>query len=156
MFFKISDKQKIEFTVPGRPPRKFRGGSIWSSDTEAPLVKKLREHALQARNKAQVNQWFTSPVRLDLTIYAKNTYDSQAAHNYVGDIDGFVAGVCEALQPANEQAPPHMIFDNKDVDPKIPILFLDDSLVVEVHAKKIKAEDPSYTILVQKLKTNIS
>ena len=151
IFDKIFGKSPIVFIVTGRPPRKFRGGSVWSSDSEAPLVKKLRQHALQARNQSRINQWFTTPVRLDLIIYSKNTYDSKAAHNYVGDIDGFVAGVCESLQPANEQAPHHEIFDNKDVDPKLPILFSDDSLVVEVHARKIKSEEPSYKITIQNI-----
>jgi len=77
----------------GRPPRKFRGGSVWSSDDEAPLVKKLREHALQARNQIRKNQPFACPVKIDLIIYAKNTHNAMDAHNYVGDIDGFVAGV---------------------------------------------------------------
>jgi hypothetical protein len=152
MFDKIFGKPKIAFKVDGRPPRKFRGGSVWSSDSEAPLVKKLRENALHARNQSQMNQCFTCPVRLDLTIYAKNTFNSKDAHNYVGDIDGFVAGVCEALQPANEQAPPHVIFDNKDIDPKIPILFFDDSQVVEVYAKKIKSNEQSYVVIVQNIK----
>jgi hypothetical protein len=140
---------KVEFTVDGRPPRKFRGGSVWSSDDEAPLVKKLREHALQARNDVLMYQAFDCPVRLDITIYAKNTLYYRDSHNYVGDIDGFVSGVLEALESLNEQVIPHKIFEDSKMNPKTAMLFENDAQVVEVHAKKIQSEDPSYIISVQ-------
>jgi len=142
----------ISFSVEGRPPRKYRNKSVWSTNEEAPIVKKLREHAIKARNDAGINDYFHGPVKLELTVFSQNISNISASHEYVGDLDAFIAGICESLQPANEQAPIHSVFKNTTtIYPNLPILFEDDSQVVKINAKKSKNEKTFYELSITEL-----
>ena len=144
---------RIEFSVENRPPRKYRNNSLWSSDSEAPLVKKLRECAINARKNTGLNEHFSCPVKIELIVYSSNIASINDSYNYVGDLDAFVSGICESLQPADKQAHIHEIFVvNEDSYPTKPILFLDDSQVIEINARKVKSENTSYTLSIEDIK----
>ena len=101
-----TSKRKITFSVDGRPPRKFRNKSLWGSKQEAPLVKKLREHALKERNNKKLGECFYGKIEMNLKIFSnkKLILDETAAHDHIGDLDAFIAGIFESLQPAHKQA----------------------------------------------------
>ncbi len=146
-----SKKVKISFEVKGRPPRKLRDRSLWSSDEEAPLVKKLREKALEARNK-KIDDCFHGKIKLNLSIYTNKILDKSGIHDYVGDLDSFVSGVCESLHPANIEALNylHSVFKNNvKIYPDKPILFDDDSQVIDINAKKSSSKESYYVISIE-------
>jgi len=120
------------------------------------LVKILREQALAARKKAKLDDYFRHQVELNLKIYTDKILDKTGSHEYVGDLDAFVAGICESLQPANTQALKflHHVFRNtKENYPDQPIFFLDDSQVVKFNAEKLSSKKPSYTLSIREVKT---
>lgn len=140
--------ERIEFTVDDRPPKKDGAQSLWSSN-QAKLVLKLRKKALEAQKEAGITNHFDCPVRLELTIFAPNI-TKLGDHTYVGDLDSYIAGVCESLKPSDKQVIPHEIFQGEDdVDPRKPLIIKDDSQVVSVKATKIQSNTLYYTVMVE-------
>lgn len=145
MKLKIFGKKGIKFSVEGRPPRK----SSWGTD-EAVLIAELRLKALESLRKAGLS-CFSGPVKLELVMYAPNIMNIENKQTYVGDLDTFVAGICESLQPApiNPDLIIDPIFDcRNDIGPKIPLIINDDSQVVSIIARKIESEKPHYTVII--------
>jgi len=144
---------RISFTVDGKPPRK----SSWGEDND--LILKLRQEALKARNREELSECFHGPVKLTLTIFAPNVINlkyKQIGDDdpklYVGDLDSFVAGVCESLQPAptNFDRKISKIFDgHEDVSPDVAILVDNDCQVVKINARKIPNEKIYYVVKVE-------
>jgi len=144
--------KKIFFEVEGRPPRKSGAKSCWASD-EANYVLALRLKANEAKNKAKLDL-LTTPVRIELSIFSPNTTDRSNSQTYIGDLDTFVAGVCESLQPADSKVIPNIIFQGKDeVHPHKPLILKDDSQVVEVLAKKTFDTKEHYTISIEPIES---
>jgi len=140
---------KIQFDVDGRPPRKSGAKSCWASD-EAHYVLELRLKALEAKKQVNLQDTITSTVKIELIIFSPNITDRSNSQTYVGDLDTFVAGVCESLQPADSKVIPNVIFQGKDeVHPHLPLIFKDDAQVVEVLAKKISNEIEHYSIVIE-------
>jgi len=146
-------KCRIKFSVDNRPPRK----SGWSDDAQ--LVVKFREAALNARTKAGFDKYFDCPVKLNLIMFAPNILDmnyKQSGDNdpnrYVGDLDSFVAGVCEYLQPAptNEDMKMDPIFDiRNDIGRYVALIIKNDSQIVSITAKKVKGNNLRYSIEIE-------
>ena len=127
---------RIEFTVKGRPPKKHGEKSMWARDDEAPLIALLREKALEAMLKAGLNDRFRSLVALELTVF---TPRSQLES--VGDLDSFIAGICDGLQAADSKVLPylHEIFQEpgrEGIDPRHALLIDNDAKVVSIIARK--------------------
>lgn len=145
--------QRIKFNVEGKPPRK----SGWSDDAQ--LVLKFREAALNARTKARIEKCFDCPVKLKLTMFAPNLIDMDYKQDgdddpkrYVGDLDAFVAGVCEYLQPApkNEDLKIDQIFDiRNDIGRNVALIIKNDSQIVSITAKKVKDEVLHYAVEIE-------
>lgn len=136
------------FTVGGRPPRKYASESGWGKN-EAKFILKLREAALDARKKAGLTECFSCPVRLDLTVYAPNITQT-IAPDHIGDLDALIGGVCESLQAAHPNAPINTIFKGKDeINPAIPLIVSNDSLIAIINAKKIKDDNVHYTVMIE-------
>lgn len=148
IFDKFKKNQSIEFTVEGRPPRKGQG-SCWS--TEGERVLKLREKALESRKKKKLD-YFSGPVRVELTVFDPNPTKRKDRSDYHGDLDTLVAGVLDSLQPAptNEgfEMDP-LLKSRNDIDPTKPLIIEDDSQVVSIKAKKIEAEKSSYKVIIR-------
>lgn len=143
-------KQKsIKFKVDGRPPRKGTK-SCWSSEGERVL--KLREKALEFRTNAGLDDCFDGPVKVELTVYDPNITKRKNTHDYHGDLDTFVAGVLDSLQPAptNPGFKMNPILKRRsDLDPSKPLIIEDDSQVVTIVAKKIKDDERRYIIVIR-------
>lgn len=141
-------RRSIKFEVIGRPPRKSTK-SCWSSEGE--YVLKLREKALEARNKSRLD-YFDGPVKLELTVYDSNITNRKNTHDYHGDLDTLVAGVLDSLQPAPEnpgfEIDP-ILKNRSDLDPAKPLIIKDDSQIVSIMAKKIQADDIHYSVMVE-------
>jgi hypothetical protein len=136
---------RIEFSISGRPPKKHGEKSMFSRSDEVEYVAKIREEALKARSKFGIDNCFSSWVRLELLVFARDVEN-------IGDLDTFVSGVCDALQAADLKVLPHLhpIFErNKSIDPRIPILLEDDKKVVSIVAQKMQATKDYYTVIIE-------
>lgn len=146
----MSNKKCIKFTVEGKPPKKSTAESCWTSK-EVNHVFELRKKALESRKKAGLNDCFTCPVRIILTVYAPNILHRKDRSDYVGDLDSIVGGVCESLRPADEQVGHVPIFDGHDeIAPKIPLILEDDDQVKEIIADKVENKT-HYTVIIEPL-----
>ncbi len=145
IFDRFFDKVKITFEVDGKPPQK----SGWAGN-DAPLIIKLRKTALAARNKLGID-CISVPVKLKLTVYAPNIDDKddtqfrttkKESDKYVGDLDSLIAGICDYLSrvptdPGENNFQPSLLFnDHPEIDPTIPLIIKDDSLIKNVMADK--------------------
>jgi len=113
---------------------------MWHNAMEAERVKALRKAALAERKRLGY-PILTGNLALELTIW----WSSEEALKNLGDLDNCVTGVFDALQPAHPNTlRGHLAknFDNwpKSVHPTRAILFMDDSQVVEVVARKAGAK----------------
>ena len=141
---------RVELVVDGRPPRKDGANSMWgqSQTSDAALVAKLREKALEARARMGMEYPFSAWVGLDLTV----SLPTGSSLTGVGDLDTFIAGVCDALQAA-----PHYVLKNQSwhslfnesgreaIHPRYPILIETDAKVVAIAARKGEALLQEYT-----------
>ena len=126
--------------------------SCWSKiGKEWELIYKLREKAFEAKKFAGIVNSFNTNTKITITIFAPYlTKKDQHAH--VGDLDTFVAGIFEAIQPApnNETLDiDEKLKDNPDFGSKIPILVEDDSYITEIVARKIKNEKMFYEVEIE-------
>ena len=146
MLFKKKSKV-IKFTVDGRPPRKGTK-SCWADEGE--YVLKLRKKALEAKTKEGID-YFSGPVKLELTVFDQNIGTREDRSDYHGDLDTLVAGVLDSLQPAptNPGFEMDSILDNNEIDPTKPLLIEDDSQIVTIVAKKIEKKENKYTVIIR-------
>lgn len=130
---------RIEFEVDGRPPRKHGEKSMWARADEAPLVAKLRTRALEARAKGGLSVC-PHVESLELEVYAP-----RSKLEGVGDLDSFIAGVCDGLQAADRSVIPHLhpVFaepDNETIHPRHSLLIENDSKITLILARKVPAQ----------------
>ena len=125
--------RKFRFQVEGElPPKKGGALSMWGTATEAPRLIALREAAL---GKLGSGRPFSQNIRLTLRVHVGRP---KASVN-PGDLDSFVAGVCDGLMAADRRAKIHSLFSqprNADVHPHKTIAIWDDQHVVEINATK--------------------
>ena len=155
MIFDIfSDKVKIKFEVDGKPPQKSRWGD------ENDLVANFRNAASKAKIDKGLDRSLLGPVKLNLTIHAKNIIDRQRQETfpndpdaYVGDLDNLVTGVCEYLQacPTNPGTKLSSFLTSSETDPKKEILIHDDAQFVEIFSRKIKSQKNYYHVEIVEL-----
>jgi len=145
----LKKSRRIQFSVKGKPPKKTTEGSCWTSK-EVSHVFKLRKSAFEKRKKINMTDCFHVPVKLELTVYDSNITQRKDSHDYVGDLDSIVAGVCESLQPADNQVISVPEFDGcGEFGPKVPLILDDDAQVVEIIAKKIQDKNTHYSVIIQ-------
>jgi len=147
-------KIKISFDVDDKPPRK----SQWGKD--ANLIIKLRESALKARNDEGISKYFSGHVKLSLIIYSQNVANPKYIQSgdddpekFVGDLDSFVAGVCDYLHKGpkkgeNKFEPSPLFEDKPEIGPNVPLIIYDDSQIVEINAKKEEGDHTHYHVEV--------
>ncbi len=131
---------RVEFKVMGRPPRKHGEKSMWARCDEAPFVASLRTEALEARLKSGYNRPFDSLVALELRVFVpKSKLES------IGDLDSFITGVCDSLQPADPKVSPYLDETlqglREEARPNYALLITNDAKVVSINAKKVAKEE---------------
>ena len=150
-FFKKS--RKIEFSVDGKPPKKTKP-SLWSKNSpQTQQVVDLRKAALKAYNKEELDDYFHGPVKLTLTVYDPNPLERKNRHDYLGDLDGLVAGVFESLQPSppenNKLEIDPKLKENKEISHDVALIVADDAQISTAVATKRKNKKPFYTVVVE-------
>lgn len=144
----------IRVEMDGRPPKKGSSGSIWSGK-ELPLTMNLRMEIYKKQKESGNILPFEGSVSVILVVAAPLILDVKE-YGYVGDLDSFIAGVCDAIQPA----PPDIIKSNKEfMGPKEigldkPLLIKNDSRVAEIIAKKTESKSHGYTLIVRPYSTS--
>jgi hypothetical protein len=139
----------VTFKVDGKSPKKDGSQSMWGKNSEALNIVNLREAAYKASQ--ETNQpLFTEHTRIELTMHI-----NQNEIETIGDLDNFITGVCDALQPADPRANLHKTIQESPISPLEPILYHTDAKVMKIHAKKIPTKDTNhYTITVTQLNLN--
>ena len=141
--------RSINFRVENwLPPKKGGAISMWgkdATDTERARLIELRKAALADRGSQKP---FEGDIRLSLRVHIGFSDKSTGATGS-GDLDTFVAGVCDGLMKAHhntlEKKSWHPSFDrpaNAEVHPKHAIAYWDDSKIMEIRAKKTVASAP--------------
>ena len=144
---------KISFRVCGKPPKKSSKGSIWTYADRPEQVIALRKSAEEAKRKTSTDNLLCGPLKVKLTIYSPQFITKREdTHNYIGDLDSFVAGVCDSLMQANENVTPHKIFKEHKIDPKKPLIIEDDSNITAIEASKIQDDEEYYTVMVEEIR----
>ena len=111
---------------------------MWGKPTEAGRLIALREKALEVLGTQQP---FTSKIQLTLRVHVPRNDRS------TGDLDNFVAGVCDGLMKAADGVsapPPFDESENSAVRPDKTIAIRDDSEVLKIDAEKIVCPGGGY------------
>ena len=127
----------------GIPPIKSKQ-SIWSQDTQAERLVKLRLEALKEKKKQKMIQVLKTPIGIEFNIFAP-----QVDLDAIGDLNNMVGGVCDGLQakPNNPTLKPNEIFlkpEMQMISPEKPILYSNDSQIWMIFASKNKTETEIY------------
>lgn len=125
-----------KFRVSGLPPKKGGALSMWGTE-EAYRVKALREAAAEGFGGAPP---LVRGIRLTIRIYV-------GLENYrqIGDLDTFIAGICDGLMAADPKAKIHSIWDSTrctPIDPSRSVGIQDDAEVMFVTAEKTIGPKP--------------
>jgi Holliday junction resolvase RusA-like endonuclease len=124
-------------------------GDCWTSK-EVDRVFELRKNAFEARRKLNMDDCFHVPVKLELIIYHSNITRIKSSHDYVGDLDSIIAGVCESLRPADKQVISVPKFNGyEEFGPRISLILEDDAQVIEIAANKIQSNTPYYSVIIE-------
>lgn len=138
------DMRHIGFRVTGiLPPKKDGANSMWNKETEAPKLVALRLQGLRALGNRPP---FSQEIRIKVTIHVGSPKAISS-----GDLDTFVAGICDGLMQAHPLADIHQLFcepENAGIHPQKTIAIDDDSQIIEIHAKKLfgRAADNWYEV----------
>ena len=142
---------RIEFTVTGYPPKKHGEKSMFAQSYEAPRVASLREKTLEARKQAGFNEPFDCLVALELQIFVpKPQLES------IGDLDSFIAGVCDSLQVVDPQVLPYLDETLRGLNggdhPRHALLIANDAKVASIMARKValgENQKVHYTVAIE-------
>ena len=119
---------------------------MWGNKEQARRLIELRKKALEVLGSPFERE---KDVQLSLKVYVGipgwDTLDGDErfkALKQAGDLDNFVAGVCDGLMAAHKNTPHtslHDSFGNPDnpVYPRRSIGFRDDSQITQIHAERV-------------------
>jgi len=141
---------QIKFKVNGKPPKK-KGKSMWSKDSsQTQAVLDLRQKAYDSSKGIEI---FRGAVKLTLTIYDSNPLERIDRHDYLGDLDALIGGVCDALQkspPENNELVIHDSFKEKnEIRHDKELIISDDAQITTTISQKRKnsKDNESYYII---------
>ncbi len=130
---------KIGFTVQGVPPKKHGANSMWRNPADVPRLMALRAaaHKQLGGKKAPAEK-----VRLVVRVFAEVA---------AGDLDNFIAGVCDGLMAAQSNTPIDALAWSEvpeAVHPRNAIAYDDDSCFSKIVAERLTAteEGPRYEV----------
>ena len=125
---------------------------MWALESEAHRVASLRKKAFQARLQAGRNEPFYCLIALELEVFVPHSQLES-----MGDLDSFIAGVCDGLQAADPSVQPHPVVE--DTDPKQALLIANDAKVASIMARKIALEENKevhYKVAIESLSQDIA
>jgi hypothetical protein len=124
---------KIEFRVEQHlPPKKDGANSMWAKSVEVPRLIALRRSAVTAMAGRR-------PFRANIALELEVHYPAAQGHR-IGDLDNFVAGVCDGLMaavPRSNKDPQWDMADYALIHPLKCIAIEDDDAVVSIVARKV-------------------
>ena len=132
---------------------------MWARGDEAPRVASLRKKAFEARTQARLDGPFHSLVALELKIFVR-----KSKLESIGDLDSFIAGVCDGLQAADPKVLPHLhkVFQEaamKGAAPSHALLIENDAKVASITARKVALEENQeasyYKVAIEPLSQDI-
>lgn len=149
----LKGRDRIEFTVEGRPPKKTKP-SLWSENSnQTQLVINLRQKAYE-ESKTLDDEYLEGPIRLALTVYDPNPETRIDRSDYLGDLDSLLGGVFEVLQaspPENNGLRVHCdLKDNDEIRHDRPLIISDDAQITTTVSKKKRAERQYYTVSIER------
>ena len=130
---------RVEFSVEKKPPKKIRGKSLWTAQSQAGLVSALRLAAYNKRESLKL-RCFKSNISIHIDVQLPESHNNPERQDiFWGDLDNIISGICESLQKADKQ----YIFICTDPTGGEPIIYDDDSQIITIHAVKTLVKDPS-------------
>jgi hypothetical protein len=123
---------RIDFRIKEKPPKKIRGKSMWTAESQAGLVRELRKEAFNAKQSSGIEILY-GEVTLEINIYVQETNnDPKRPELFIGDLDNLISGICESFQK------PYSNYTYISEDPACgkSIFYNDDSQIVSIHALK--------------------
>lgn len=126
------DRMQVEFSAIGLPPKKDGSSSMWGkASTELVRIQDLRRSALAKIGTAGP---FRRNITLDIEVYAPGSELPQ-----IGDLDNFIAGVCDGLmRAAGIQKDVHWEGNCwEGIQPCEAVGIEDDAHVVSIVARKV-------------------
>lgn len=131
--------RRIDLKVEGLPPKKDGANSMWGKPLEAQRIRALRLAVAEQLHGAPP---FVSNIqlRLECHVGASNS-------RITGDLDNFLTGICDALMAADRRVTVAGTFEDH-IRPSLPVGIVDDAQVVEIHARKVIADEQQHYFLV--------
>lgn len=149
----LKRRDRIEFTVEGRPPKKTKP-SLWSENSnQTRLVINLRQKAYE-KSRQLNNEYLKGPIKLALTVYDPNPETRVDRPDYLGDLDSLIGGVFEVLQaspPENNGLRVHSdLKDSDEIRHDKPLIIADDAQITTTVSKKKRADKQYYTVSIER------
>ena len=139
---------RIEFKIVGKPPKKIRGKSSWTSDSQAEPIKELRKAAYLASKSSKI-ELIKGSISIEIDIYLPNSFNNPSRPElFWGDLDNIISGICESFK----RAPPNFPFFMEDSSEGESLFYYDDSQIDSIKAKKhvVSDNEPAYyTIAIE-------
>lgn len=124
----------IRFHVDGLPPKKDGANSMWGKPLEAERLVSLRKAALKAMDG---HPPLKSSIKLAVSVHVGSKNDRS-----VGDLDTFIAGVCDGLMKMAPRCKPCGEVwgkpENQEIRPYISIAIDDDRQVISIQVAKVR------------------
>ena len=121
------------------PPKKDGANSMWGKASEIPRIKELRRKVLAGLDGREPSG---GSVSLELTVFAPAS---------AGDLDNFITGICDSLMAAH----PSVRWSEtawadvpREAWPDRALVYLDDSQVQQITARRERAEGAARYVLV--------
>ncbi len=133
--------RRIRFRVDCVPPKKDGSNSMWGKPTQAQRLIALRKAAVEARGSQPC---FISGIRLTLSVHVGPQPGDDKNR---GDLDNFIAGVCDGLMAAQNDPKIDSSFNEfrgSDVHPTSTVVIQNDSEVVKIDAEKLHVDGESW------------
>lgn len=139
-------RQRVEFRVENElPPKKDGANSMWAKPAEVPRLIALRRAAVVALAGR-------SPLRANISLELEVHCPAAQGQRH-GDLDNFVAGVCDGLMAAVPKSRRDPRWDEPEfaaVHPCKMIAMEDDDAVVAIIARKTTgAASPWYRVALE-------
>jgi hypothetical protein len=123
---------------------------MWSRESQSLRLISLRQAALAAMADRAP---FSCLVHLSLSVYVGTRHTRRK-----GDLDAYIAGVCDGLMAATPITHLAVLWDTSalaPISPRRAIVFRDDSQIVSIRAEKIAGASPTpwYEVKVEEYRS---
>ena len=132
--------------VKGLPPKKDISLSMWNDKKKPNQVQRLIELRKEAKDK--IKGVICKNIVFDLRVFIPELKNTKSE----GDLDNYIAGICDGLMTATKDTPISKEFDIHDgIHPSVRSFINDDCEIVQINARKIILNDieAHYQLIIQ-------